>query len=42
MFLYELVYGESERKGNIPATEFANFRVRPINLFLTESKAEAI
>lgn len=39
MFLKKFVY---VNWGNIPATEFANFRVWPINLFFIKIKAEAI
>ncbi|GAA6133976.1 hypothetical protein NBRC116188_07650 [Oceaniserpentilla sp. 4NH20-0058] len=41
MFLYEFVNGELER-GNMPEIEFAHLRVRPINFFCTELKAETI
>jgi len=39
MFLKKFVYVNWD---NIPATEFANFRARPINFFSTKSKAEAM
>lgn len=42
MFLNELVYGELERGGNTPATDFTDFRVRPIHSFSSQFKAEAM